>query len=141
MLLPWQGVAVAMALLVNLLILLAVGFEIDAFWWHLHWQGHPEHLTDFQMYAQFTYSAWFMLYGAQLLVLGIGRKSAFLRWQALVLFAITIGKVFLVDISELSQGFRILSFLGLGALLLAVSFVYQKDILHLRAQKRDEEEV
>jgi uncharacterized membrane protein len=37
--------------------------------------------------------------------------------------------------SELSSGLRILSFIGLGALLLAVSFVYQRDWLNLRGQK------
>jgi uncharacterized membrane protein len=35
--------------------------------------------------------------------------------------------------SQLAQGYRILSFIGLGALLLAVSFVYQRDWLNLRA--------
>jgi len=34
----------------------------------------------------------------------------------------------------LSQGFRIFSFLGLGALLLGVSFVYQRDWLNLRGR-------
>jgi uncharacterized membrane protein len=38
-----------------------------------------------------------------------------------------------VDVSELSQGYRILSFLGLGALLLGVSFAYQRDWLNLRS--------
>ncbi len=52
------------------------------------------------------------------------------RWCC---WRVAIGKVFLVDISALSQGFRILSFLGLGALLLAVSFVYQRDWLNLRS--------
>jgi len=56
------------------------------------------------------------------------------RWQALVLLALAIGKVFLVDMSELSQGYRILSFLGLGVLLLGVSFVYQRDWLSLKAR-------
>ena len=51
-----------------------------------------------------------------------------------MLLALTIAKVFLSDISELSQGFRIFSFLGLGALLLGVSFVYQRDWLNLRGQ-------
>ena len=91
---------------------------------------------DYRMYAQFSYSAWFMLFGAILLAVGFWRRSAFLRWQALVLLAVTVGKVFLVDISELSQGYRILSFLGLGALLLAVSFVYQRDWLNLRDGRR-----
>jgi uncharacterized membrane protein len=90
------------------------------------------------MYAQFTYSAWFMVFGALLLGLGFWWRNAFLRWQALVLLAATIGKVFLVDISELSQGLRILSFLGLGALLLGVSYVYQHDWLHLREPKEQQ---
>jgi len=33
---------------------------------------------------------------------------------------------------NLSQGYRVVSFLGLGALLMAVSFAYQKDWLALR---------
>lgn len=91
------------------------------------------------MHAQFTYSAWFMVFGAVLLGVGFWRRSAFLRWQALLLLAVTIGKVFLVDMSQLSQGYRILSFLGLGALLLAVSFVYQCDWLKLRVGTVDHE--
>jgi uncharacterized membrane protein len=136
--LPWAGLALGAALTVSVLILVAVGLEIDAFWWQLRWQGDPNQLLSYQMYAQFTYSAWFMLYGAALLALGIGRKSALLRWQALVLLAVAIAKVFLVDTSELSQGLRILSFLGLGALLLGVSFVYQRDYLHLRTPEQNE---
>jgi uncharacterized membrane protein len=51
----------------------------------------------------------------------------------LVLLAVTILKVFLWDTSALSHGYRSVSFLALGALLLAVSFAYQRDWLHLRA--------
>lgn len=91
--------------------------------------------SEYRMYAQFTYSAWFMLFGAILLAAGVWRRSAFLRWQALVLLAVSIGKVFLVDVSELSQGYRIISFLGLGALLLGVSFIYQRDWLNLRGHE------
>lgn len=138
-LLPWLNLAAGSALLVNLLVLLAVGFEVDSFWWHRCWLGDTNRLEDFQMYAQFTYSAWFMLYGALLLGLGIARKSAFLRWQALVLLVVAIGKVFLVDVSALSAGFRIVSFMGLGALLLGVSFVYQRNWLHLRAKSGERE--
>jgi len=129
----WLVIAPAALLAVNVLILLAVGFEIDSFWWNLSWRGDGAMLHDYEMHAQFTYSAWFMVFGAILLTVGFWRRSAFLRWQALVLLAATIVKVFLYDMSELSQGYRILSFLGLGALLLAVSFVYQRDWLKLRA--------
>jgi uncharacterized membrane protein len=93
-------------------------------------------MHDYRMYAQFTYSAFFMAFGAILLGVGFWRRSAYLRWQALLLLAVAIGKVFLVDVSELSQGYRILSFIGLGALLLGVSFVYQRDLLNLRNPER-----
>jgi len=81
----------------------------------------------------FTYSALWMGYGALLMVIGFWRKSAFFRWQALFLIAATIVKVFIYDVSQLDRGYRILSFMILGVLLLAVSFVYQRDWLKLSA--------
>jgi len=138
--LSWQGLSIAYALLTSGLILLAVSLEIDTYWWQLRWYGDGARLADFRSYAQFSYSAWCMLYGAALLAVGLWRKLALLRWQALVLLAVAIGKVFLVDVSALSQGFRIVSFLGLGGLLLAVSFVYQRDWLRLRAPFEQERE-
>lgn len=128
----WPTLAAIAGLAVNLLILLAVGWEIHAYWWYFQWRGDWTLMQDYRMYAQFTYSAFFMLFGAALLSVGFWRRLAFLRWQGLVLLAVSIAKVFIVDVSTLSQGYRILSFLGLGALLLAVSFVYQRDWLNLK---------
>jgi uncharacterized membrane protein len=129
--LPWTTLAASAVITVNALILLGIGWEIHSYWWSLRWHGNWSLLHNYRMYAQFTYSALFMLFGAILLAAGFSRRSAFLRWQALLLLAVSIGKVFLVDVSQLSQGYRILSFLGLGVLLLAVSFVYQRDLLKL----------
>ncbi|HEX4067577.1 MAG TPA: DUF2339 domain-containing protein [Acidobacteriaceae bacterium] len=135
--LEWRTLAGLSVVLVNALILLAGAWEIHSYWWYLSYRGDWHLMHDYSMYAQFTYSAFFMLFGATLLGIGFWKRSAFLRWQALVLLAISIGKVFTVDLSRLSQGYRILSFLGLGALLLAVSFAYQKDWLNLRnAEKK-----
>jgi len=133
---PWRSVAVLSFLVMNALILLAIGWEIHNYWWFVRYSGDWAVLREYRMYAQFTYSALFMIFGAIQLALGFWRRSAFLRWQALILLAISIAKVFLVDVSQLSQGYRIVSFLGLGALLLAVSFVYQKDWLNLRGSER-----
>jgi len=131
----WGVIAAAATITVNALILIAVSMEIHAFWWVRHWSGNWREFEQHRMYAQFSYSAWFMLFGAILLAVGFWRRSAFLRWQALVLLAVSVVKVFLFDVSQLSQGYRILSFLGLGVLLLAVSFVYQRDWLNLRGVK------
>jgi uncharacterized membrane protein len=134
-LMHWPNLAAAAVLTVNALILIAFSWEIHSYWWFQRWRGNDNLLSDYSMYAQFSYSALFMLYGGVLLTIGFLKRSAFLRWQALILLAATIAKVFLVDISELSRGLRIVSFIGLGVLLLSVSFAYQRDWLNLRGQK------
>jgi uncharacterized membrane protein len=134
----WPAIAAGAALIVNALILIVVSLEIDSFWSARKFAGDWRAYAQLQIYAEFSYSAWFMLFGAVLLAVGFWRRSAFLRWQGLVLLAVSVAKVFLVDMSALSQGYRILSFLGLGALLLAVSFVYQRDWLKLRGAKHED---
>ncbi len=88
--------------------------------------------TEAMLQHALAVSAFLMLYGALLIALGFWRRIAFIRWQALMLLVFTIAKTFLYDMSSLSQGYRVLSFIGLGALLMAVSFAYQKDLLGLR---------
>jgi uncharacterized membrane protein len=39
--------------------------------------------------------------------------------------------VFLYDVSQLGGSYRIVSFIALGAVLLAISFIYQRDWLGL----------
>ena len=87
----------------------------------------------------FTYSALWMFYGGILMAIGFWRRSAFVRWQGLILIAATIVKVFVYDVSQLDRGYRILSFIVLGILLLAVSFAYQRDWLQLGRKSTDGE--
>jgi uncharacterized membrane protein len=123
----------------TVLTLTAICFEIATFWSTRALLAAPgsmlygSQLAGRQMAERFSYSAWFLIAGTALLAVGFRRGSALLRWQGLVLLAVTIFKVFLLDTSTLSQGYRIVSFLALGALLLGVSFAYQRDWLHLRA--------
>jgi len=91
---------------------------------------------EMEIARDFTYSALWMGYGAILMVIGFWRRSAFVRWQGLLLIAATIVKVFVYDVSQLDRGYRILSFIVLGVLLLAISFVYQRDWLQLGGAKR-----
>lgn len=127
----WRPVAIGAGIAVTVLAMIAVCLEIHSFWAVQLSVGR----RDLYIHEQFTYSAWAMLFGAVLLAAGFWKKSAFLRWQALALLTLSIAKVFLVDIRQLSQGYRILSFLGLGVLLLAVSFAYQRDWLGLRGTR------
>jgi uncharacterized membrane protein len=83
----------------------------------------------------FTYSALWMAYGAMLMMIGFWRNSAFVRWQALVLIALTTVKVFVYDTSQLDHIYRIVSFIALGVLLLVISFAYQRNWLKLPSAK------
>jgi len=69
------------------------------------------------------------------MVIGFSKRSAFIRWQAMVLLAVTIGKVFLYDSRALQQGYRILSFIALGVLLMAISYAYHRDWFKLSPRK------
>ena len=123
--LAWQRAGTLATVSAVGLLMVGVCLEIHDYWRSQQQLSGPERLLD----EQFTYSAWTMLFGIASLAAGFWRRLATLRWLGLLLLASSIGKVSLFDLRELSQGYRILSFLGLGASLLAVSFVYQR---HLR---------
>lgn len=84
---------------------------------------------------QMALSVLWTVFAAGLILLGIVRKSALLRWEALALFALVVSKVFLYDLSSLERFYRILSFLVLGVLLLVVSFLYQRRSVSQKARK------
>ncbi len=135
-----RAAAAVSVVALNLLALIALSREVADYYSRelasIRPQGrwNPSDWSDWQhvkIARDFTYSALWMAYGAMLMAVGFWRRSAFVRWQALVLIAFTIGKVFLYDVSELDRGYRIVSFIVLGALLLAISFVYQRDWLRL----------
>jgi uncharacterized membrane protein len=133
----WAYIAGFSSVAFGLTVLLAVCLEIHHYWFcgagflqdYCGAYGQLERRT---ITAQLSYSACCMAYGALLMTAGFMRRTAFLRWQALVLFAFSIALVFLSGISRQGQGYRVLSFLGLGVLLLVVSFAYQRDWLRLR---------
>ena len=58
-------------------------------------------------------------------ILGFVKRYALLRRFGLGLALLSVTKLFLIDLATLTQGFRILSYFILGAILVAISFVYQ----------------
>jgi cardiolipin synthase len=66
------------------------------------------------------------LYAGIVLAWGFLRSNPAVRYAALALFGLTVLKVFAVDLGAVKTGYRILSFLVLGIVLLLVSVAYQK---------------
>jgi len=66
------------------------------------------------------------LYAVALVTLGVATRTMLNRILGLGLVAIVIAKLYLLDVWILSRVFRITAFLALGALLLAVSYLYSR---------------
>lgn len=126
-------------ILVNVLALIAVTAEAsDYFLRQMSEVGQVGNewtrYHELNIVRSFTYSAIWLIYGAGLMAFGFRTRSAFARWQALILIAFTTGKIFLYDVSQLGGSYRILSFIALGAVLLGISFIYQRDWLKLSSR-------
>ncbi len=72
-----------------------------------------------------TSVAW-AVYALVLLTLGVRSKSSSLRWLSLGVLVLTLGKVFLHDLGELEDLYRVASLVGLALSLIVVSLIYQR---------------
>jgi uncharacterized membrane protein len=76
--------------------------------------------------GQALLSAFWSVLGVGLLWAGLRRNLRPLRLAGFSLLAAAVGKVFLYDMAALDQGYRVLSFVVLGLLLLAGAYAYQR---------------
>jgi len=88
--------------------------------------GRNQLVAELRWRAQVGLSLLWTLYAAAALAWGFIRSNPAVRYAALALFGLTVIKVFAVDLGAVRTGYRILSFLVLGVVLLLVSVVYQK---------------
>jgi uncharacterized membrane protein len=75
---------------------------------------------------QYTYSIAWLAFGVVLLGVGILFNSQRARLASAIVIALTIAKVFLIDISTLTDVYRALSFICLGLVLLPIGWLYQR---------------
>ncbi|MBD3203465.1 DUF2339 domain-containing protein [Candidatus Woesearchaeota archaeon] len=79
-----------------------------------------------QEMKEFWISAGWSFFALIIIVLGIGLKNKHFRTQAIIIFSITILKVFIYDTRNLETLYRTLSYVSLGIILLLVSFIYTR---------------
>jgi uncharacterized membrane protein len=82
---------------------------------------------------QYTYSAVWLAFGVTLLVVGIVLRSQAVRLASAAVVILTVLKVFLIDMSDLTGIYQSLSFIGLGIVLLGVGWLYQRLLFPRRA--------
>jgi uncharacterized membrane protein len=76
--------------------------------------------------ARFALSAVWIVYAAAGLAVGFVRNARAVRIGGIALLLAAVAKIYLVDLASLALGYRVISFLFLALVLLAVSYVYQR---------------
>jgi len=123
----------ALAIAANVLIVWALTREVELYFavgpeWR---PGQRDHLLA----RGLTISLLWALYASGLVAIGVRLASAPFRWQGLGLLGLTTVKVFLSDLDSLRGIYRVASSLALGAVLIIVSFVYQRTLAATRADR------
>jgi uncharacterized membrane protein len=108
----------------GIMLFLLMNMEIADFY-----SGSEQYVTfhfSGNLAQDMTYSIAWALFSLGVLVGGIRTASAGARWTGLVLLILTLSKLFLHDLWSLGGLYRIFSLIGLAAVLLTVSFIYQR---------------
>ncbi|HZG53719.1 MAG TPA: DUF2339 domain-containing protein, partial [Pyrinomonadaceae bacterium] len=121
-------VLTALTITANLYAIIALSFEATGYFEKLIRAGAlaERDTRDLRLAQGLSLSLVWTLYGGAMLLYGHSRANKLLRVMALVLLTATAFKVFFLDLAALEKFYRIVSFLVLGAILLAVSFLYQQ---------------
>jgi uncharacterized membrane protein len=105
---------------------------------------HPTHpgvifgsIDDAELWA---WSGAWLAYGIGLMVLGIRLNERMVRLASLGVVGLVCAKVFLIDMSDLTGLWRVLSFLGLGLALIGLGAVHRRFVLPARPTLSDEDE-
>ena len=125
--LPYRYVAAATAVILSLLYFT---LEVRRLF-HGSMIGAMTPITDAE---QYTYSAVWLAFGVVLLIAGLFLRSQPARLASAAVVALTIGKVFLIDMAGLTGIFHALSFIGLGAVLVGIGLLYQRLLFPARAR-------
>ncbi|AHM58059.1 membrane protein-like protein (plasmid) [Peptoclostridium acidaminophilum DSM 3953] len=128
----WGRFILSLQILLNILVIMLLTNEINAYFSY-----KAVEMADYQAQnamrnrAGLVISMVWGLYAAVLVAVGFWKHIGNLRRFGLGFMGIVILKVFFVDLSSLTTANRIMSFFGLGVILLAVSWIYNryKDVL------------
>ncbi|MBL7132580.1 MAG: DUF2339 domain-containing protein, partial [Phycisphaerae bacterium] len=108
--------------LAGLLVIWAGSFEVDRYFQ----TEAAAMLRNPDQMMHMAYSLWWAIWALVLLGAGFIWSRRELRYLAICILAVTLAKVFIVDMRGTQAIYRILSFIGLGLLLLGGAFVYTR---------------
>jgi uncharacterized membrane protein len=110
-------------LIVAAQILSVTVFSLEA---SAFWEVRTLSRFDAGVASQLSISLLWATYAAALVVVGLRRRYPPARYVGIALFALTVAKVFASDFAMLAGFYRVAGFIGVGAVLVLVSFLYQR---------------
>jgi uncharacterized membrane protein len=122
----WYGAAAAVTAVALALAYLSLEVRVL-------YQGEVLGRGEISDAEQYTYSAVWLAFGVALLAAGVGLRSQAVRFASAAVVILTVLKVFLIDMSDLTGIFQGLSFIGLGIVLLGIGWLYQRLLFPRRA--------
>jgi uncharacterized membrane protein len=103
------------------LVFLLVTFQVRQAFHGAYLDAGPATVAE-----QYAYSAAWILLGILFLTVGVLQGGKTMRYASLAVMLLAVGKVFLYDTANLSDLYRVFSFLGLGVSLLFLAWLYQR---------------
>jgi uncharacterized membrane protein len=101
--------------------------SVDTYqWWIVRIRRPGADAVALRRSAQTSLSVLWAAYAAVILTLGFRTGTGILRWAALALFALTLGKVFLVDLAGLPGFYRVVAFFVLSLMMGAAAWGYNR---------------
>jgi len=122
----------------NLVIILFFTLETNAYFDYLRRLAQRQEAYSLLNTQKLAISIIWGLHAATLIVLGFWRRMKGIRWFGLGFLGVVVLKVFFYDLSNLSTPNRIMSFMGLGVILLAISWLYHRYKNQIRGGNDDE---
>ena len=115
----------ALSIVISLLIITFLSLELMHIYVVIGYRKNNIEALAYQ-YGKAGLTSLWGLCSFALIWLGMKHKQKVLRIISLALFSVVLLKLFIFDISDISEGGKIFAFILLGVLLLIVSFMYQK---------------
>ena len=122
----WRVAAPVLLITASFLTIWMISFEVWQSFTNSIRYAEPGARRGLENAQNLSLTGIWALYAVAGLVVGIWRKWRYLRIGALALLAIPIVKVFVYDVFHLDTSYRIGAFVGLGLLLLASAYLYQR---------------
>jgi len=88
-----------------------------------------------------SYSIAWAVFALLMLIVGIRKRTAPVRYASLALLGVTILKLFFHDLSQLDQLYRISAFVAVAIIAMIASFLYQRFLGAAEKNKETKSEV